>query len=174
MNDETLDRLLKDADADFSRPPPSLDVAGAVRRTDRRRRSRARVLTGVTVVALAVCGAWWKLHPSPNDVVKVDPPRVIHDLRAEADAARADADVRMAAVERMLAMEKSAARNARADALWEVMLQRDRAAAALLYRGDRYRNDMRPADAAVAYRRILELFPASAAAGEARKRLDEI
>src|SRR5688500_12843671 len=101
MNDETLDRLLKDADSAFARPAPRTDIAGDVRRTDRRRRVRTRVLAGTSVVALAVCGAWWKLHPRPDDIAKGDPPPrvVVQDLRAEADAARADADARMAAVE---------------------------------------------------------------------------
>ena len=173
MNDETLGQLLKDADGTFTPPPHAGDVAGAVRWIDRRRRTRAKVLAGASVVGLAVGGAWWKSRETPPTIVKVDRP-VVEDLRAELDAARADAEVRTAAVERMLAREKLAVRAARADAMLEVLLERDRAAAALLYRGDRHRQDMRPAEAADAYRRVIELFPASLVAGEARKRLNEI
>jgi hypothetical protein len=177
MNERELTRLLRDADDDAPAPlVPLADSLAARTRRSAANAARARtasvVATGATlVVALSV----W---------VSIEKPQFWRGSSARADDAaslRADfailtvnADQRMTAVNRVISDDR---RQHRSQALAQRLrqsapsesgaLHRERAAATLL-RDARARPDA----SRQSYLRVIELFPDTAAADVARRRLD--
>jgi hypothetical protein len=105
-------------------------------------------------------------------------------VRREAAQLEAEARLHLLTAEAMLRHEASAARAAdatraavvlaRPDPIDEIAAGRARAARTMLHYGDRLLREPDPGAAAVAYQRVLELFPASPEAESARQRLAQI
>jgi hypothetical protein len=127
------------------------------------------------------------VDPSP---APVPPPRpaVVVDaeaLRRENAQLEAEARLHLLTAEAMLRREASAARAANAarsaeriarqpDPIVEIAAGRGQAAQTMLRYGDRLLREPDPKAAAVAYERVLELFPSTPEADSARQRLAQI
>jgi hypothetical protein len=183
-----LEQLLREADAAAGPPPEGeVNLSERVRSIARRRGRQARVAgaTSAAALVLMACG-YYALHP-PAAL-----PIVHHDAAlapSSTDMARtlasldAEADARMALVERMLAAEQRQQQQQQQrmhqtrgpDPLLAVRREQDKAAYMLVYEADRLgrRADERMR-AAEEYRRVLALFPETHWASVARDRLAEL
>jgi len=186
MHDDELSQLLKQADR-----PAELDHAAlrdlparVLRRRGRRRVVRASALLLVLLIASVSIVTLLEQPPQgrTGQVAKVTtrPVERTVDVLATIDS-QIDLHARTAAM--LTSIEQSRARSARANqreaAREDVLLindrARDQAAMLLLQRADRLSND--PSDSGAAaeqYRRAIELFPDTAAAAVAQRRLDQI
>jgi len=130
-----------------------------------------------------------RVDPSPAPVPSPPPrPAVIVDaerLRRENAQLEAEARLHLLTAEAMLRREASASRAAsaarsaeqvarRPDPIVEIAAGRGQAAQTMLRYGDRLLREPDPKAAAVAYERVLELFPSTPEADSARQRLAQI
>ena len=193
MNDDRLAILLRQADADAAPPALRADVVGRVRRR-RQRRIAVRSIAASLMVVLAT-GWFWMHRPSPPKTTvarHTDAPRHAAPAPAAFDArtiqielaqCQAEARLHELTVEAMLRIEKQErARLAAApkprdalDVLGQLAVQRDIAAHVIVDGGDRMlKSPGGRAQAADAYRRVLDLFPDSREAAVARQRLEQL
>jgi hypothetical protein len=129
-----------------------------------------------------------RVDPSPAAVPSPSPrPAVVVDaetLRRENAQLEAEARLHLLTAEAMLRREASARRAAiaahaaeriaRHDPIVEIAAGRGQAAQTMLRYGDRLLREPDPKAAAVAYERVLELFPSTPEADSARQRLAQI
>jgi len=191
---DPLARLIRDADAAAGPGRPLADgLADRVRRKALRR-TQTRT-TGVTasVLLLVGLGGWWLLGTAPGNTHVASPgepklpavtPTVADpaELRAEIDRLESDIRTREAAVDALLAYERSRARLAelqkeldRLDPLEELRGQIAGVADVALESAERRCGSGVVSTACAAtYRRIVDLFPQTPAADTARQRLNEI
>jgi hypothetical protein len=198
VNDDTLEQLLREADAGAIGPStarPAGQLAEAVRQRRRSRRAR-RAAAGVAVVLLA-CGSvsMWMIHsprqrpsvalsdgqPAP---VAIAPAHVataasnVGPAQALAGFRRlvAEADRRESIAARLQdARPPVGTRSSRSSAARSIELQREEATLLLLHQGDTLARD--PAlreSAAVAYRQAVDLFPKTSGATAAKQRLETL
>ena len=184
MNDQ-LGQLLREADASARRPVVrDGDLGATVRNVARRRRRRsvrAGVVGAVTAIVL-VTGGLFVMRAQNNVALvqrEVAPPVVSPEATwREIAMLNAEADSRMAVVERMLVMERrrTAVRERRAeDPLLAVRREQDRAAYLLIYAADRLARKAEARERAVEeYRRVVALFPETHWSTVARERLVEL
>lgn len=193
MNDYRLAILLRQADADAAPPALGADTARRVRRR-RQRRIAVRSVATSLIVVLAM-GWFWTHRPAPPKTIvahhdeapmRAAPPAVLLDaqtLKSELATCEADARLHELTAEAMLRLEKQEkARHAVApkppdalDVLGQLAVERDIAAHVIVDRGDRMlKNPGGRAEAASAYRRVLDLFPDSREAAVARERLEQL
>lgn len=185
MSDQ-LGQLLREADATAGRPAaPRADLGAVVRHVARRRR-RARTVAGgaVVVMIVGVTCALYLMRPNENGSVvqreRAPSPPVLspEEARREIAVLDAEAESRMAVVERMLTMERrrvSATQQRATDPLLAVRREQDRAAYLLIYEADRLARKSEARERAVEeYRRVVTLFPDTHWASVARERLVEL
>ena len=128
------------------------------------------------------------IDPSPAPVPRPRSAIVVQDaerLRRENAQLEAEARLHLLTAEAMLRREASASRAAsaarsaerisrRPDPIVEIAAGREQAAQTMLRYGDRLLREPDPKAAAVAYERVLELFPSTPEADSARRRLAQI
>jgi hypothetical protein len=177
LNDRELGQLLAEAD----RPPPRLEAGLARRVRDRDRRGRRRSLA---VALLVIAGALAAVitprprqSPAPDNrsgQIAVGQVRVrLHELSRQIEARR-QIIAALLESERREALATSIGRLPEAPSL-ELDADRDRAAGTLLvYASELVRRAGREREAAVAYARVIDLFPDSPLAAEARQNLRAI
>lgn len=171
MNDP-LDQLLHRADARFSHAGAAGDLAQRVPKIVRKRRAARGGAIGALAVAAVVTAMFW---PAKKPMETGAPS--IARLQEEAREYRQAAEIHLAAAERMLASESAATRARKfiPDPQRQIREERELAATTLLHQADRYLHELkRPEAASAEYRRIIELFPASAPADSARQRLKQM
>jgi hypothetical protein len=183
MSDQ-LGQLLREADASAGRPAaPRADLGAVVRRVARRRRTVRAAAGGAVVMIVGMCGMYL-MRPNENVTVvqretAPSPPSLSPEqARREIAMLAAEAESRMAVVERMLEMERrrgSATRQRATDPLLAVRREQDRAAYLLIYEADRLARKSEARERAVEeYRRVVALFPDTHWASVARERLVEM
>lgn len=189
MEQDSLDRLLKHADAAAPETSPvrvSADrVLGELRRQRRARRVRLGTIGAAAAVLFGAVGVVWLMtgtrpggsHPGPMN------PAPLLDVAALLEAAEAlgrEADSRAAVVRqttlhetRIRALRELQRRAAATpDALALVRAQMDAAARTLVQQADRIsREQDQQATATLYYREVIERFPETTWAGVARQRL---
>lgn len=181
MRDDELKSLLRDAEAGMERPSLApADLAGRVRRLDRRRRRRTRMfLAAVPLTALGTIIAGWSFLPSPapmrmDDRMASVPFDVgeIERLRAEAEYHERLARHMIALGKRDRALEQARRALAQPDPLDVVREQIDVVAYRMIQRADELRTQIDPsAEAIRVYRDVERLFPNTYSAKVARERL---
>ena len=151
----------------------SRQLAGNILITLRLRRFARRGLA--TLSLLLVCGL---LSYSLNQTqIKPKPLEAIRsmDLVSEMESARAEADSRSAIVDLYLSRNPPLSRVGDRDAVARIRAQREQSALILVLQADRMYSQLNLRESALAeYRRVLELFPDSQAAAEARRKLADI
>jgi len=191
MSDEPLKRILQEADA-AAGPPPELpaDLARRVRRLAARRR-QVRFGLGVAAAIVLAVGmmSLWSQAPTPSRPggdsrsVQRPEPLDVASIRAEIEALRREADVRLAVAQRtqeiLEQMRRAEAVTKRPQALPDPVAdarrQLDKAAYTLVFQADRMCRELDLCDsAAIKYQRVVELFPDTPWAVVARQRLSEI
>jgi len=198
MNDELID-ILKQTDAASYAPRNDETacergladrvVAEAGRRIRRRRTARS---TAAVFAIVALLTGLYALAPEPRpngetiangtaNIAEVPPSKSIEAIRAEIEALDRDAAAALALVDRL----KSHSRLRRfSDRLSRIKyatqgldsnLAAESAAQTMLLRGDRLAtHELTQRLAPAAYRRVIEIFPQSAAADDAQRRLSVI
>ena len=188
MIEDRIENLLHQADAAAGSPEElPADFLARVRRSARRRKY-VRVACGVgfasvamtaaVVVVLSIGGSSAVAPPAPSGSSQQD----IAALRVEIDRLRAEIDLRVAAVERMLADERKQRELAQAaiqlnrpDPAVELQMNRERAAFVLAHQAGKMQRDPDKEDSAVElYHKLLRLFPNTRGARTARQRLSEL
>lgn len=176
MNDDPLVAILRAADERLAPPPPSSDLASAVRS---KARSMRAVRTGSTVLAVALLAlvALPFIHSGPPRGVQ-SPRPVTADVPLA--ALQQEADLRLAVSKALVARERDRElRRSKGGRYFSpadvVQHESDRAALTLIDHGDRLRRELMQPDAAIrAYRRTIELFPDTRWASIARRRIDDL
>lgn len=196
MIHDVLTDLLREADASAPPPPAPQGVAEHVRGRAgiqaRRRRATAVVVLPLTVAGVAVLLLRERtpLDPSPHVMSSGAMPSAPAGSPAPLDAAaslaevrrlRSEAAGRLAVAQGLTARRELRRRAAEALALSDaaratsLSREREKAALTLLDHADRLRRDLKEVDAALAaYRRTVELFPDTAWAAVARRRIEEL
>ncbi|MCB9855803.1 MAG: hypothetical protein H6818_08955 [Phycisphaerales bacterium] len=189
MNDRLID-ILKQTDVDITSQPRFDDearvadsaMADAMSRI-RRRTAIGRSSAGLLIVMLLV-GVGHVVqtrttttdreslsNKAPNSAIAVDA------IRREIEALDREAAVTAAVVSRIERREHSRnrfSRLARVEPAIDAQIAAETAAQTMLMQGDRLAgNELTHRLAPTAYRRVLELFPESAAAADARQRLSD-
>jgi hypothetical protein len=175
-----LEQLLTDADATATSPVERIGNMGERVRSIARRRRNACVFASAAASLVVALSVLFALRPQfAGPVVRDDAPPPSPDAVEEVIAALdAEADARMAIVERLVAAEhhRALARRSRApDPLLAVRREQDQAAYMLIYEADRIaQKRSERARATEKYRRVLALFPETHWASLARERLVEL
>ena len=166
------EQLLKAADAATESPVGFAGLAGQVRRLDRRRRARRVGVCIAGVLAIAVMLSRWNGNRQ-HRTATITAPFDAEAIRAELFEIRAEADSRIAGVERYLERRNRRRTSQPPPAADDpIRREQDRAALLLILRADRIYHELGRRESAVAgYRRVLELFPTTPAAQVARERL---
>jgi hypothetical protein len=174
MNEPTTSRLIHLADAEqTSATWSSHDIAHGILVTVRRRRiARRSIATITTMLAFALVAHSIKhgdIQPKTSQAVQTI------DLQREVESARAEAVARTAVVDLYYSRHQAIPRRDKNNVDAEIRVQRERSALILVLQADRMYRELNLRQSALAeYRRVVELFPDSQAAHEARKRLTEI
>lgn len=181
MRDDKLKSLLRDAEAGMERPNfAPADLAGRIRRLDRRRRRRTRMfLAAVPLMALGTIIAGWSLLPNPAPMKIEDRMASVPFDAGEIERLRAEAEYHQRLARQMIALRKrdrtlEQARRvlAQPDPLDQIREQIDIVAYRMIQRADELRTQMEPsAEAIRVYRDVESLFPNTYAAEVARERL---
>ena len=171
---QTLEQLLRDADAASSPPEPHVEIAPIIYRRRSRQLLIRRVALAAVVVITASLGAF-SLRPRPQQpIALVEPPSPAPQVSVASLEFRAR--LHELTAERLL--KSHHAHRARAAATSspesEIQFQRDRAALILVYDADLHAKQNRPAEAIASYRRAIELFPQTHWANVARQRLKQM
>jgi hypothetical protein len=180
LTNRELGQLLADAD----RAPPRMprDVVGRVRERDRRGRRERRALAGL---ALAIAGGAAAVVPAfrpraPHVSVEPAPQVSIAQTQVHLVDLSKRVETKRRLIEELLASERRESLARTIGRLGEppgVALEadRDRAAGALVeYGSELVRRAGRRREAAVAYARVIDLFPDSPLAAAARRNLNAI
>ena len=193
---DPIGQLLEAADAS-SRVPveiPSGEIVARAKRIVKRRRRVRRVSGGVAMLAIAAVGAVLVRDggkPTPEVVVTGPSVGEIQAMKREAAALREEAERGEQMVALMEREEKKLGRREERNIdveglvrgatgpLEELRLEEGRAASILVEAAERMlrkesRDPSRVGSAVAEYRRVLELFPETPAAEDARRRLREI
>jgi hypothetical protein len=179
MTGDSLPQLLRDADT--GRPPSRRSPAGLAlllqSRLSRQRRGRRAALIICPTVLVGLLLLQRTHRPIDLPPTMTDPS--LSAIRSEIAKAQLAAQVHILTAQRLESLQRASraefvlALDIQApDPLALVQSVRDRAALALIYDADRLDQTQRQRQAD-AYQRVLELFPQSAAANLARKRLRE-
>ncbi|UCG48856.1 MAG: hypothetical protein JSU94_03560 [Phycisphaerales bacterium] len=179
MNDDKLEKLLKEADCSADAP-----VAVSVSLSDLRRRAgrrRVALVAMPTVAAVVIAACIFSLMPGkPKADVEQDRIAAIEDRIKQLQAST---DATLNLIREVLADEREQRRLDRLEAelasipdpVEEIQKQVDKTAFILLYQADRLYRELNQTESAVdAYNRLIELFPNNRWARVARQRLDEI
>jgi F0F1-type ATP synthase membrane subunit b/b' len=183
MNDDELKSLLQRAEAGLEkRSPVASELAGRVRRLDRRRGRRSRALWAAVPLAVVAGIATWQFLPSgvgrkPDQKaasVPVDV-REIERLRAEAEYYERTARQMIARAEREGSSKITRAAWSESDPFAEIREQVDTVAYRMILRADDLQAAMMQSQEAVElYRQVVQLFPKTYSAEVARKRLSDL
>jgi hypothetical protein len=191
MTDESLEQLLRAADAEMASGDLKFGLAGRVRQRAKRR--SARRLAGAAIVAALVCGsaAMWvasgrqhiasHIRVSPTTAPNRAPAPPIDAARLRREYAEYEAEARQhqQASRRWRLIEQRSAEHVRIarllvepDPMDELLEQRNRTAQTLVDYGDSIsREPWGRAAADAAYRQVTKLFPDTAPGAVARERL---
>ncbi len=181
MNEQRLRALLRSGEDD-TRPPATADLLEGVRLRLRRRTQRqAGVTVAATILLVSTLVVSQRLEPVGPRVVQTDRPAAVTMDGKELPDYAAEADLRAALVQRMIAGERAAARIRELEAELARPLpdlrvstrtQVELAAATLFRAGERVRNELRTASAGCRqYQAVIEVYPETAWAQLARRRL---
>lgn len=178
MTEDKIKNLLQRADQMAAGPPVSANLAADVRRRANRRQTvnlAARIaIAAIVVIAL---GIWSFTAKKTRDQQKLVTLEIqIKQLQAQTDATLKfirevlDEERKQRRLQELQAQLASIP-----DPLEEIQKQVDKTAFILVYQANRmYRELDQKASAIQAYNRVIELFPQSRWAEEARQRLSEI
>jgi hypothetical protein len=183
MAHDPLEQLLRRADSPAGDARNATDIAPAARRSLARRRYARGI--GMAAAALAIALLLIPRNPGLPPVAQSQPqpwsPEQVAAARAEVEALRHDANASEQMVELLLAAEHQATarkQKPRAELLdpaTELLLEQERAASILVQSGDRLAEDVSSQTRAQReYQRVLELFPNSSSAEQARRRLAQM
>jgi hypothetical protein len=179
VNDETLQTLLRQADASAGPGPcEAPDLAQRVRRRAQRRRIMRNATLASTAAAALAVSIGLPLVRQPR-MTPVNPAATLspQEIEMELASLRAEIASREAFVERLLANEKQAETHQRLLAAEkavprEGLSERDQAGKILIRQAHEWRvTDGRRAEALEAYRRVIQLFPDSPWANVAREQI---
>jgi hypothetical protein len=172
---QTLNQLLRDADALH---PPVADNSDLVRRV-RRRQARHVIVRRTFAAAAVVMISVVLLMRSTKPTTRIETIMKVISVPVPAPSL-SDLD-NIAALHELtaqkLAVSRSPARSRPLAAIApeaNIRFQRDRAALVIVYEADRFVRQNRPKQAIASYRRAIELFPQSHWAEIARERLRQM
>jgi len=179
MTEDIIKNLLQEADQTAGGPVPvSANLAAAIRRHANRRKTvnlAARIAAAaVVVIALGIWGFTAKKARDQQRIVALE--MQIEQLRVQTDATlNLIREVLDEERKQRHLQELQAQLASYSDPLQEIQKQVDKTAFILVYRADHIYRELNQKEAAIqAYNRVIELFPQSRWAEEARQRLSEI
>lgn len=179
MTEDKIKKLLYDADQTAGGPAPlSANLAAAVRRRANRRNiaNLAARIAAAAVVVIAL-GIWSYTAKKTRDRQR------IVALETQIEQLRVQTDATLNLIREVLDEDRKQRRLSElraqlanySDPLEEIQKQVDKTAFILVYQANRMYRELNQKDSAVqAYNRVIELFPQSRWAEEARQRLSEI
>jgi len=178
MTEDKIKNLLQKADQMAGRPTHvSIDLSAVRRRANRRNVANLAVRIAAAAVVLFALGIWSYTAKKARDQQK------IVALEMQIEQLRAQTDATLNLIREVLDEERKQRRldELRAqlasypDPLEEIQKQVDKTAFILIYQANRMYRELDQKDSAIqAYNRVIELFPQSRWAEEARQRLSEI
>lgn len=178
MIEDKIKNLLYEADQTAGGPVPvSIDLSAVRRRANRRQTANLAVRIAAAAVVLFAFGFWSFTAKKARDRQRIVALEMqIEQLRVQTDATLnlirevLDEDRKQRRLSELQAQLASYP-----DPLEEIQKQVDKTAFILIYQANRmYRELDQKASAIQAYNRVIELFPQSRWAEEARQRLSEI
>ena len=178
MTEDKIKNLLQKADQTAGWPAPvSVDLSTIHRRANRRHIANLAVRIAAAAVVVIALGIWSYTAKKTRDQQKLVALEIqIKQLQAQTDATLnlirevLDEDRKQRRLNELQAQLASIP-----DPLEEIQKQVDKTAFILVYQANRmYRELDQKASAIQAYNRVIELFPQSRWAEEARQRLSEI
>jgi hypothetical protein len=186
MERSEFNELLQAADAASPQPRFDRELSSKVRGRARRGRTWRIASASFAVAILGGIAVWNSWHASSaqarTDEIAVARPSELHassaELFHELKCIRKEAELHAALAERLTHTEQATLWReqlrkalARPGAMDELAAENDRAAATLLYHGDRQREQQDTKEAARSYRLVLASFAESRPAAAARERL---
>jgi hypothetical protein len=174
LNDDSIRRLLQDADAAAPQTAWRGDVAASARRRLARRTSvrRGALACGVLFMAVAILIA---VERSRTQIAQKSDAEA-HAAARQFAAMSIDADLHELTATKLLSAvsARKAAVDDATTPVADVQMQRDRAALMLVYQANQQANEKRTDLAIAGYQRTIELFPQTHWAKVARQRLHEL
>jgi hypothetical protein len=177
---DRLGQLLRNADVALPPATSPSDVALRVHRRRNRKRRATQLAAGASALVIAIATSarlWHPMRPSMRPfplppIAASETPAPSVKVTLASLSLEAELHERTAA--RLMTRAGANPRLALSNTIPDVQLQRDRAALLLVYEADQREKQNRSADAIVAYRRAIELFPQTRWAQVARQRLKDI
>ena len=175
MQDERLENLLRESDADLDAPRGSAGLAERVRATAKKRAARRRYIgaVGIVILVVSVTSAVFERTKKPAVLVDVTSARI--EIAQLADEAKWRSELAERLWQRERDAKKFQAQKRRATNLINVPIEApvERPAYAMLYQADRMARNPGLRDAAIeAYREVSSDFPKTPSAQVARQRLE--
>jgi hypothetical protein len=179
MTEDKIKNLLYEADRTAGGPVPlSANLAGVVRRrAGRRQTANLAFRVAAAAVVLSAFGIW------SFTVKKIRDRQRIVALEMQIKQLKTQTDATLNLIREVLEEERKQRRlnelraqlTSYSDPLEEIQKQVDKTAFILVYQANRMYRELDQKDSAIkAYKRVIELFPQSRWAEEARQRLTEI
>ncbi|MHC4544048.1 MAG: hypothetical protein ACYTDW_10930 [Planctomycetota bacterium] len=178
MTEDKIKNLLQKADQTAGGPAPvSVDLSAIRRRANRRNIANLVVRIAAAAVVLFALGIWSYTAKKTRDQQR------IVALEMQIKQLRAQTDATLNLIREVIEEERKQRRlnelyaklGSYPDPLEEIQKQVDKTAFILIYQANRMYRELDQKDSAIqAYNRVIELFPQSRWAEEARQRLSEI
>jgi TolA-binding protein len=182
MEEDKIKSLLQKADETAARPATvPANLAAIVRRRARQRRFISLAAPLAAAAMLLIAFGVWRLMSTPAGDTREQVR--LATLQAEVEQLKAQTDSTLKLVREVIEsqrrqhrLQELEAKLARIpDPLEEMQRQADKTAFILIYQANRMYNELDQKDSAIqTYNRVIELFPKSRWAEEARRRLSEI
>lgn len=178
MTEDKIKNLLQKADQTASRPVPvSINLSAVHRRANRRHIANLAFRITAAAVVVTALGIWSFNAKKTRDQQRI----VVLEMQIKQLQTQTDATLNL--IREVLEEERKQRRlyelqaqlASIPDPAWEIQKQVDKAAFILVYRANQMYRELDQKDSAIkAYNHVIELFPQSRWAEEARQRLSEI